>query len=426
MDASRKTATQRRASMKRVTLEQEITASRPHDFEVNKAFVDQTMKQVLHISSHTLNQKHDETKLSLLKRFTLLPIPLMIAIVMLGLCITSGVAYAAFKYVPSLLDITSKTTSQRGTTEYSVANFEQCQTDGLQKINRFELKKNASIQTDNEIVKILQAKCELGIIDKFVKDRWPTKHVGIGDGEKNTTYARPEYIAQYVDESNNQLTYIFDNKTIQKSAPADIQLRAYEQGREVAFKDIPKHSTVFIIMQVQEQSSGPSGDVVGALGIVKLSLPIEYYYEKQNLLTEINQCIGNDTELCPSTASIDVFPREANSEGAGNPYFSNQDGVYREITGKIQGFNVDSMTLQTTLGSEYVVITPKGVLERYNLEFAKNYTDVDATLKVGSVVSIRYTQPANADPKLIQPEHIQAISLLLDVLDTKGNDAKQY
>jgi hypothetical protein len=417
--------------MKGPTLEQEITASRPENFEVNNVFVDRTMRQVLNIASYTPIKEQNVPKISLFKRFSLLPIPLMIAIVVFGLCITSGAAYAALKYVPNLLNITSKTTSQRGTTEYAIANFEQCQADGLQKVDRFELKKSATTQTNEEIIKILQAKCELGIIDKFVKDKWPTLQVSNKSGKNFSTYARADVIAQYSSKSNNKLVYVFNGKAERKTPPRDTKLRAFDQGKEVSFKDIRKGSTVFVITEVKESretktGSNPSTEVIGVLGIVRLSLPAEYYYEKQNLLTEVTRCIGNETARCPSTASIDVFPREPNSEGASNPYFKNQDGVYREISGEIQKLDTSNMTLRASSGAQYVISLPNGAFKRYNTEFAKNYTDVDASLKIGSNISIRYTQPANADPKQITPEQVQAVSLLIDMLDKKDGYVKQY
>lgn len=416
--------------MKDLTLEQEIIASRPDNFEINRVFVDRTMQRVSNSAGHKLNEEQVAPGFSIFKRFRLLPLPLMIAIVVLGLCMTTGAAYAAFKYVPNLLNITSKTTSQRDTKEYTIANFEQCQAEGLQKVDRFELKKSSTVQSDDEIIKILQAKCELGIIDKFVKDKWPTTQTSNKEGENISTYARADVIAQYSNESDNTLTYVFNDKTERKTPPKGVKLRAYHQGKEVAFKDIPKSSIVFVVTQVKEQSKqangNPSTEVTGVLGIVRLSLPAAYYYEKQNILTEVIQCIGNEPELCPSTASIDVFPRESNSEGASNPYYKNQDGAYREVSGEVQEFNASSMTLQASSGAQYVVNTPSGALERYNSEFSKNYKDVDAVLKIGSNVSVRYTQPADTDPKQIAPEQIQAISLLIDMLDKKDSDVKQY
>lgn len=429
MDATRQTTAQGRIGMKRPTLEQEIIASRPQNFAINEIFIDQTMRQISNIAGKAPIRSNKLPSVSIFKRITLLPTPVMVAIIVLGLCVTSGAAYAAYKYAPSLLNITSKKTGQRGTNEYTIANFEQCQAHGLQKVDRFELKKSAAIQSDNEIIKILQAKCELGIIDTFVKDKWPTQQISNKSGKENTIYARADVIAQYNSESNNMLTYVFNNETKQMTTPKGMKLHAYDHGKEVAFQDIPKGSTVFVVMQVKEQTKetgNPSSDVVGVLGIVKLGLPPEYYYEKQNLLTEVTKCIGNETELCPSTASIDVFPREPNSEGASNAYFNNQDVTYREISGTIQRLDASSMILRTSSDNQYMVTTPNKALERYNHEFAKNYTDTDASLKIGSNVSIRYAQPTNSNPKQIRPEDIQMISLLLDVLNTKDSNIKQY
>jgi len=359
-----------------------------------------------------------------------------VAVVLLG-----SAVYAAVHFAPAFIQMLGKEKNSRGATEYSVSGFMQCaERNSEPATNRFEIKSDAPHLSDDEVHKIIQAKCELKWLETFPENHWPKQSTSDRKGGKTVTYARLDVLGTLDSLSPNALTI---TPPYTGTKPFMTQhgetIKTYASGEEVNLSAIKKGDAVFTIARFSEPANNwdtpPSRmgtfqpeqpKPLGIVGVFKLSLPLAYYTEKQSYITEIPECEGNTDELCPQTPSIDVYPRTG-GEGATNPYHHDY-AVYREISGEVTTLTSDTLTLKSRSGKLYSVTVGDDGFEAYNRDFTAPYAQdgIDAHLKVGSRVAIRYTQPKESDPTKISKDQVQMVSLQLEALNPKQGSVKQY
>lgn len=425
--------------MKDFILDAKLVAAVPYSDQTNSSFVKKVMEQ---ISSQSL-----ANKLPIAHGFSywlkhLHGPALAIVILVVGVLI-SGAVYAAVQFAPSLIKLLGKETNPRGATEYSVQGFADCQPANLgPAAERFEIASDAPAMDDNEVKKILQAKCELRWLEMFPGKTWPTYGTNAEWKDGDTIYyTRLDMLGKVDSVSESKAGIVLGDKIVEHKPPEGEKIKAYVAGTEIPLSELKAGDTVFTISRIsdihhdyknirsQDKSDpayykpGKLPVTVGLVALFKMSLPLEYYHEKQGYLTEIPQCLNNEEELCPNTPSVDVYPR-IGGEGASNPYFvNNPNGVARDISGEVTKFDANSLTLKTRKGTLYTVTIKDDGLLVYNRDFTGPYADsgMDATLKVGSQVLIMYQESNDQKQKTINPEQVRRIALLLEGVSPKKN-----
>lgn len=431
----------------KLTIEQELLAIRTRR-QPNVAFVLGTMRAVRSQAAHNAfeqNLKNTDRSLhvSLFTKLKRLPAAIAIALILLTAVSLGSAVYALVRYVPNLVKITSSATTPRGTKEYWAPAFAGCTSNGTRK---FERNKDAAQLSDADVQKLIKARCEENVIESFPSHAWPTygTHKVWKNGD-TIYYARPDAIGTLQTASATSITVNESATSSQlktyKVQPGQ-QITVYYDGVKVPLSSLHANDSVRIITRVSEvytkpqrldpslsiQYTQPANHsqpvVVGVIGIIKLSQPLQYYGSMQNDLTELPPCIGNAGEYCPSTASIDVYPREG-GEGATNPSLVDPDpSRNREISGIVTVLNSATLKLKSSSGKIYTVNVPSNGFADYNIHYAPGYGD-DATLRVGTTISVLYNVPAGKSAQVIAPSQIINVRLLLDG-DVKQGSAKQY
>ncbi len=422
--------------MKEHAFEAQIIAASPYSDKTN-SFVKDVMQKIT--QQPTLRRGFVDWFLHLHK--PAIALTAFVAVLLLG-----GAVYAAVHFAPALIQLLGKETNSRGATEYSVAGFADCAANHTPALQRIEIKKGASLN-DDEARKILQAKCEMLWLQDFPGKEWPTYGTNPEWKDGDTIYyTRIDMLGNYKDGNDTYANVDTGNNPIKFTAPQGEKIRAFAAGEEIALSDIKPGDTVFTISRVAETyrdmnkyMSGAKDQnvhveiphsepkVVGLVALFKMSLPYEYYMEKQHYVTEIPECFGNAGELCPSTASVDVYPR-VGGEGAQNPHLRKylENDVSRQISGTVTELNDDTLTLKSRSGKLYTVTVGDAGFKDYNQNYTKAYGEMDVTLRVGSTVQVMYVQPKDDDATKIRKDQVLRVILQLDEINPKKDDTKQY
>jgi len=370
--------------------------------------------------------------------------PAMALLLLAAITLISGVVYAAISFAPGLIEILGKKTSDRGTAEYSVSGFNDCASNGSLNAEMFEVNSYAPKISDDDFKKIIQAKCELHWLEDFVNQTWKTygTHLEWQDGDK-IFYTRLDTLGtvKQVNATNLTLEYLYGDPRTYNSFGNE-PVKAYFKSTEIPIDQIKPGDTTFSIVRVSEtyhdmhkqmsQSDKtvylPNNDpqMLGLVAVFKMSLPLQYYQEMQGYINEIPKCMGNEHEYCPSTGSIDIYPREG-GEGATNPYLKrNDEDVMKQISGTVTELNASDITIKSRAGENYKFSVGDNGFEVYNHDYANNYTNIDSKLKIGSNVQVTYYQKPQDTSKIISKEQTFRVTLMIESLNFKTAPTKQY
>jgi len=420
------------------TIEQLLDAARAPKQHGDIDFTKRTMAAVAKHRVHetfdaALRTTNTTKKERLFMRLRKLPTGVLVAIVLGLVVFAGGVVYAATQYAPLLVKVLHKSVNERGAPEYEIGHFQDCALEGTVSPVKFELKKDAPPLGDDDVRRILQARCETQWVSTFASKQWPTygTHAKWQDGDR-IYYARPDVMGEVVAIHDNAVTLRLGDGSI-KTLPAQKgqKITAFGNGEQLPLTTIMSGDPVYAVTRASEihhekQWTAPEQPhEEGIIGVVKLSLPLKFYGNMQNYLTDIQECYGNKGEYCPQTGGIEVFPREG-GEAARNPELHiDQTSIGREISGVVKTFDANTMTIQSRAGHVYKVVAPANAFSDYNQQYAEAYGSY-GTMKVGSTVSITYAQPPKSDPHTITASQIQTIFLQLDMLSPKQDAIKQY
>lgn len=407
--------------MKDVILERILISAAPESKDINQAFIDEVMEKI-RLETAAKERKAKKSG-GLIWRIKHLHGVALAAFIIVAVLAFGAVAYAAIRFLPELLRIDRTQTNSRGETEYVVDDFTNCQNIDdaqIQEMTRFVQVPDAPPLSEEEATKILQARCEMTMIDSVVRSQWPAR----GPDKKENLHA-----VYYVPYEIGELVSLTDEKVDFSSDPASGQTRslraipgqkieAFSKTRKIPLSDLRKSDTVMLVVEMIESSADKVAPPrqTGVKGLVKMSLPIEYYRDKQLAINDSPSCIGNPSESCPSTPSIDIYPRKG-GEGASNPYLSPQSGSWqtRYISGEVTALSANSLTLRSFSDKTYKVTLGENGIQEYNEIYSKPYTDngTDAKVRVGSKVTVGYMQPEGASPLSIEPDQLMFIKLML-------------
>lgn len=413
--------------MKDTTFETKIVAANP--FNRRSAFVKATMKQI--------RRAQPAKKRSWFATYVHKPSFALIAVIAAVVC--SGAVYATVTFTPRLIELLDKKVNDRGATEYTVSGFAACADQYRPIPKHFEIKKNVAL-SDDEVHKIIQAKCELNWTRDFAAKKWPQDRI-THDQRETITFTQVDLPGTIEEASTDNIRVTFSTGTVDIRPMPGASVAVFADGEEVPASQLKPGDIVlraqrirhsypdFSALPSQGESRSLKGEQPADLGTValfKLSLPPDYYVEKQWYLTEIPACQGNPEELCPNTPAIDIYPRVEGGPGANPDVVYNPDNTFRDISGTVTELHADRLTLKSRAGNIYTVAIGSPGFAIYNRDFADNYLPDDTTLKVGSIVAVYYTQPANANPKTITKDQVVMVTLQLEAINPKSDPLKGY
>lgn len=342
--------------------------------------------------------------------------PALAAAIIAAVFAVSGVAYAA----TVLWNIVNEGINESGRQEYSVQGATSCNSGGAQGLSRFEIKRDAPKLSDEESRKIIRAACELGQLNQLVRKLQPEydhkQQPKVGDTMR---YVASGVVGVAKSVGDSRVSVEAYGRTIDYATPQGKSYKLYDTDLHATSQPLTPGDVVapILLMSVVYTESNthttdaPDQRIIAAM---KLSLPIEYYTTYQSYVTEAPACIGNPDELCPNTASIDVFPR-GDGEGSQNQQLSISDGESaKQISGVVTAVDADTVTLKTRSGAEYTFTVGDKGFETYNTKYAPNYTDVDAHIVPGSSVMVMYYESPSAHSNRIGPTKIMSVTLMLE------------
>ncbi len=401
-------------------------------FKTNTTFTQKVMAN-LHkpeTFASQLRKTNTPPKRNVFMKLRQLPATALVLVALASFATLGGAVYAAVKFAPDLIEIIDKSINKQGHTEYSVPAFAQCAPESLIQIKNFQLAKDAPNLSDDEVKKILQAKCELRWLEKFVRDTWPAygTHKEWQNGD-DIFYTRVDVLGALQSASPNTVTlshdygYDGEKKTIEYARYGSEEIKAFTTGKEISLNDIKQGDTVFSVLRVTEKYYQPrngqdtNATPLGIVGVIKLNLPAKYYGGMQNYLIEVPQCIGNSDEVCPEVVGPHIYPENLEAMREWEDF---HEGYYitRLISGEVTKIDGDSLIIKSRSNKLYHVALPAGSVAKYNTELAPKAQQAlgsNTTLTLGSTVQAIYYQPKGADPTQIASDHIVSLRLGMNI-----------
>lgn len=431
MDAPRKSSTKGEIIMSRPDLDRRIVAARPDTSSSNADFTDAVMSKINNneIFSASIRNMDVTKKETFMMKLKTLPKFAMIAVALGALLLLSGTAYAAYQllWAKPHVELTELTTSTSGREE-AILSTKQC---GPSEAQRYELKKGAPITADR-IPAIVQAQCEMQAIQTWAYDTYgnnPTSEPKNGEPYDHTSAVVP--MATKVEKlEGDTITFASNDRYNQ---PAVTYTKSSNviyivDGKESNASAIHVGDTVaYVLKTTLRLTKNESGEYSGGgmpeetlVAVVKLSMPFEDYDQfAWQSLTEREICYGNPDDLCLTgySGAIDIYMR------SGNPDFSSGEILTKEIQGVITQINGNTFTLKSSSGSLFTITTPKDEIANFNTNRSAEYSNIK--IKVGSTVSVHYTEKESEHSKTIGSDKVFWFSLKLEMV-RKGDPIKPY
>jgi hypothetical protein len=382
------------------------------------------------MTTHIRKQKSDKGVFTRLR--ALHGVGLVLAII-IATVFAVGVVYASAQLVPDIVRVFNKKQTNSGRIQYDAPSFARCYQNGDRTLDKFEVSPAAHL-SDEEVEKILTAKCELMQVDSFIKSKWPTygDHTVWKDGD-HIYYTRADVLGEVQSIHKQQL--VLSNGpagSITYQAFNHQPIQAYAQGRLVSTSIVKPKDYVFSVVRVSEvyhapeAIRGPQGNTImqnkppavplGLVAVIKMSLPEKYYTGLQEYVQPVVACTGNPSEHCPGSLSgvmIDVFPR---GEALVNPYArpDSLDLQTYEINGIVTALTSQKMTIKASSGNPYTLALNHPVIDDYNTNVSPVYPYPAETthVRIGSWMEVLYRQKPTEDHTQITVPDLRLMQII--------------
>ena len=403
-----------------------------------QAFTDSVMAKIAQQSPPRKVVESIQTSGGLWVRLRHLPRIAIMLLALAALLTVSGTVYAAYLLWPKPQTTTSTPLVNHEGRMQLEASFAQC---GNKPSSRsYELKKDAPVTSD-KIPMIVQARCELDTIDRWVKEQFPEYYAGghINKGKNSGATIQPY---DSVSPSTSMATHLLNSdkasvtfEGLQKYNLADKTLaitpktRFIAGGRQVDRDAIPTGSVVvFVTKQTARVVPGPDCDKMHCsmqyenlreelFAVIKLDLPFESYDQLAwQSLAERTPCIHNEQDTCVANGSIDLYMAN------GAELQGNQNLVYKQIEGKLSGIQQDRFSIITTSGRTFTVVMGSDILTQFNQQRSEAY---GVTIGQDDVVEVGYYAPEADASQTIARSVVQRVVLKLELVG-KSDPVKKY
>jgi len=410
--------------MKDIRFSALLAASRPDKHPLDRQFTDTVMASIqspdiLLLAVRRMDVTKKETFMSRIKR---LPALAIIAIIIGSVALLSGSAYAAYQllWATPEVHVSAPTTSASGRNVVSI-DFKKCGDTAM--ASRYELKKNATITTD-QIAGVVQAQCELNVISSWAMSEYPSsKLTRENNKEHDSTRVNTSSVTHMSSRTPQAITFAGLPKYngVDKTLAISAKTIYIADGHQVTADQVSLSDPVLYITSVashfvpnegctSERCSGAYIPVTETLqAVVKLSLPFENYDQfAWQSLTELATCQGNPNDTCLTgfAGAIDLY------QGSG---YADQSAQMKEIQGVVTALNGTSMTIKSSSGSLFTITTPTDIVAAYNTNKAAQYYN-NQTVQVGSGIGVRYMERTDQHNKSISGKGIVSVQLQIEIV----------
>lgn len=370
---------------------------------------------------------------SIWSRLRHLPKFAVIVLALLGLMIASGTAYAIYTLWPKpAVTVTTPEENQFGRSQFSVS-LENCA--GPNRAS-YEIKRGSTLQND-EIPKVLQARCERDVIEKWANDAGILDDNQRGGAPKMyqngevVEYDRFSYVASMVS--------VFDEKTIaltgdewnspKEPLPIATDAKFYAAGEEVKREDIKVGDAVLFIThdkyqyKLRQDPYGSESRLHGELiekvvtHVIKVELPFEYYGPtKQNQIAERQPCHGNPDDTCIQSGGVDLYENL-------NLNIRLTETMMRTVQLTIEKIEGKVITAKSSSGRIFTLTLPQDIIGHYNQFRSSSYNNVK--VGVGDMLSVTYVESEAEHSLVLNESSIQSIHVVIDFI-YKNDPLKKY
>lgn len=406
------------------SLEARIIAAKPENDLNQSPFTQKVMREVSKQSAETFTQIIRRTGVAHKQRRIIVKLrtankSALIALALLGALVISGSAYAAYKLWLSpdvRLQNSSTDSYKRRQLLFSTKN---CETNPNSNEKKFQYElKSGSTLSETDATKVMQAKCEMGQINKWAYSKWKMNDL--------STMLSTDLVYEVTNISDKiAMVSTYSGITSNtESAPISDKTLWIEDGMEISKSSVAPKDTVYPIQKyTYKDERGGSPIRQELLAVIKLSLPEKYYSpDLQNQLTERSTCVGNTAESClAGGASLDVFP--LGNEGTTNTGLRTDTPLeYYTIEGMLSSHHPTSFTIVSRSGKTYTIHSSGDILEKFNSTKKSVY---GKGVAIGDTLSVSYYQKHDQDHAAIMQNDITRIILLLE-LDQKNSPLQKY
>jgi hypothetical protein len=380
--------------MAEITPDQALLATYKVSDGVNTAFVNRVMESI-----ESTQQSHFFATLRHMPKFALI----IAAIV--GVLVISGTAYAAYQlWLKPHVSVQQFEPNQQGRQEALVA-FQNCKDT---KNARYEVKNGAGLNAE-KVEQLLQARCEMDAINEWAYNTHPTK-VDV------PPIAYPGAFT-VIKIDGNDIT--LDGTTEDITVTTNDKTMTIIDGIPAGMSSLKVGDTVTFVQKYTYNRENGQPTSRELLGVITLQLPGEFYETTmQNMVAKRAECHGNTTESCVQGSSIDVYPRNGESNAA--PV---EPGERFELQGRIVEHDGKTVRLKASSGAIYTINAPTDIIENFNTQHGPNYGGL--RIEVGDMLSVLYTKKWGEDPKNVNANQLRTATLLVEMLN-KQDGYKKY
>lgn len=411
------------------TLEQLIIASHA-GHEHDTQFTKQVMTS---IKRTTPSGALFVTKPSVWTRLRHLPKFAVIALALLGLTVASGTVYAIYTLWPkSTVTVTSPEENQFGRTQFSVS-LENCV--GVNQAS-YEIKRGSTLQND-EVPKVLQARCERDVIEKWANDS------GILDRDQRggsprmyqngevTEYDNMSMVASVASGLNGETITLTGDEWNSPKGPLPLapDAKFYSAGEEIEHQDIKPGDAVLFVThdknqyKLREDPDGRESRLHAELvertvtHVIKVELPFEYYGPtKQNQIAERKPCYGNTDDTCIQSGGVDLYENL-------NAKIVIGQTMMRTVQLTIEKTEGPVITAKSSSGRLFTLTLPQDIIGHYNQFRSSSYNNV--RVGVGDMLSVTYVEAETEHSLMLDESSIQSIHVVIDFI-YKNDPLKKY
>jgi hypothetical protein len=380
--------------MAKITPDQALLASYKVSDGMNTAFINRVMgslEPAPKLNNFMASLQH-------MPKFALVVSAIVCALVL------SGTAYAAYQlWLKPNATVQNFSQNQEGRNEALVA-FQNCQG---QANSQYEVKSGAGLNAE-QIEQLMRARCEMDAINKWAHSLLPVQ-----DATPPMAYPGGFTITK-IDGNSVNLSGDMDSPTLTATNKTAIVVN----GLQTSLDNLKVGDTV---TYVEYNTYGPEGGHPTSrtlMGIVKLQMPIEFYdTTMQNMVAVRTACYGNAAESCVQSGSIDVYPRDGENNMA-----KVTPGEHFEVQGRIVAHDGKTVQLKASSGAIYTINAPIDMIAKFNTQ---NSPDYGTAIEVGDMLMVLYTKKSGEDPKVVEPNQLRSVSLLIEVI-RKQDPIKKY
>ena len=393
--------------MRKITLEQQLVASRPVD-ATNRAFVAHTMQAVRLAHGHetfdrVMRKTNVTKKEHLFMRLRHLPRVVVIGLLLSAVAAFSGTAYAAYR-----LWIQPTATVRSASQHEALIRLRNCDEYGGNSDMHIVLNTSSGINPA-VAAKYIQAMCDIQAVQSWAMITFQ------GAESPNSRTDPSDILFPYSIQNMQGNTIQLHDGTDWRTIRVDSNTTYVAGGAIVARQAIKVGDTVAFVVDQKDSH------VIRA--IVKLELPFTYYNNSlpQGSFLTRTACTGDPKAWCTSApASLDVLR-------SGEPGASlTATGNWYELQGTLVDHSTSGFTIKGTDGVLYTVPTTTDAIETFNTTHPYGGS---ITVEIGDVLDIMYRQPTTTDHKVVKANQLDSVELLLAHMtkqeaDTPTNNMK--